>query len=1128
MTDAARPAVDGSGDFVGREVELAALVGALDQARGGRGALYLIGGEPGIGKSRLADEFARHARHAGARVLWGRCWEGGGAPAYWPWIQALRGHLRNVERAEALDQFGAGAADIAQMLPEIRALAPDLPPPPPESDSARFKLFDSTASFLRNVARDRETVLLLDDLHAGDTPSVLLLRFVASQLSDMRLVVVGTYRDVELTAGHPLAAALTEVAREPITRMLTLGGLRADAVTRLIESTAGVAPPARLAREMWRETGGNPLFLGEAVRLLQSERRLDEVAASGSLRLSVPAGVREVIARRVRQLSPATVQALTVGAALGPEFSTETLRRVGDYAPGDVSGLLDEAVGAGLLAAVTGSPGRFRFSHDLVRESVYQEQSAAERARLHGRIAQVLDAAYGAAPDSHQAELAHHYFEAAHVEGGTAEANLAAKAQSYAARAGEVAARSLAYEEAARLYRMALSMLDLQASPDDDTRAELLLAIGDAEARAGEIDSANVSFVQAADVARRTGNARHLARAVLGIGGRMPWARPGHNMALIPLLQEALVLLGGTDEPLRVRLLSRLACAWRSSPDKRQQSETLSRQAIEVARRMGDAATLSYALAARYWATWWPENPDERLQLATEMITVAEALGDGERMVDARTMLWLTHTEFGHMSEAARAAQEIRRLGEELRQPAHRWLGVASAALVALMSGAFELAEGLVAQEAAPGPPTTSARDNVSAATFHRFLLLTAQGRPHEAEREVRAAVEEFPWYPLHRAALCLLLLDLGRDAEAAQTFDGLARDDFSGLYRDNEWLLGMSLVSEACARLENAAAAETLYEQLAPFAGRHAIGHAEGSVGAVDRYLGLLAATMDRLDDAVRHLEEAVRLNERMAARPWTTHSQHDLARVLRRRGAAGDLERAQDLERAALSTARELGMSGFIERYGGLVAAEPARIETTAAAADAAAFRREGDYWTILFGRDAFRLRDSKGLRYLERLLAEPGREFLTLDLAREETDAGPRSGAGESQMRTTDLGDAGLQLDDEAKAAYRGRLRELQLELDEAESWNDPERADRARGEMEFLTREMSRAVGLGGRDRAVGSAIERARVSVTRAIRLTMAKIAENSAALAAHLEATVHTGTYCAYRPDPRASVTWET
>ncbi len=323
--------------FVGRDRELRELLEALDEAGSGRGRLVLIGGEPGIGKSRLADELARRARGRGCQVLWGRGWEDAGAPPYWPWVQALRTYLRSSDPDELRRQLGSGASDIAQMLPELRDIFQDFPPPPAESESARFQLFDSTVTLLRNASRVSPFLVILDDLHAADTPSILFLSFLASQLSDMRALVVGTYRDIELTPEHPLTLAIAEIAREPLARTLVLTGLDANAVGQFIGATANLAPHDRLVAAIWRETSGNPLFVGEAVRLLSAEGRLGEVADLPSFRLAVPAGVRAVIARRIGHLSEASARILRLGAALGPEFSLEVLRRIGEIELDEVS-----------------------------------------------------------------------------------------------------------------------------------------------------------------------------------------------------------------------------------------------------------------------------------------------------------------------------------------------------------------------------------------------------------------------------------------------------------------------------------------------------------------------------------------------------------------------------------------------------------------------------------------------------------------------------------------------------------------------------------------------------------------------------------------------------------------------
>jgi tetratricopeptide (TPR) repeat protein len=1116
--------------FVGREQELGELLKALDDAVAGRGRLVLIGGEPGIGKSRLADELAHRARAAGYPVLWGRGWEDAGAPPYWPWVQALRSHVRGTDPAEVRRQVGSGAGDIAQMLPELRDIFDDLAlPPETGSESARFRLFDSTTTFLRNAALQGPMLLVIDDLQAADTPSILFLQFLATQLSDMRVLVVGTYRDVALTPEHPLTSAIAELSREPITDTMTLSGLQGGALGEFIGATAGRTPPAHLVSAVLRETKGNPLFVGEAVRLLSAEGRLNEVADLPSLRVAVPAGVRAVIARRIGHLGGASEHALAYGAAVGPEFSVEVLRRIADSDADELQGLLDEAVRAGLLQPITGVSGRYRFSHDLVRETLYDELTPGRRVRLHQRIAEVLEERYGASPDAHLDELAFHFYEAAQgIDSSTDPAETSrwlAKAADYARRAGERASRALAYEEASRLFRMALAVFNRAASPDEEELTEILLALGDVDARAGDLTSSSATFQEAATLARRTGNARHLARAALGYGGRIPWLRPGQDTRLIPMLQDALVLLGGSDDRLRVRLLTRLACAWRSSPDQREQSATHARQAVDLARQQNDPATLSYALAGSFWATWWPETPDQRFPIAEEMVAVAEAAGDAERIMDAHLMLEMAYVDLGRMAEARAKLEDVIRLSSDLRQPAQMWLGVAPRALVALLDGDFGLAEELLERELAWASPLTPIRDETSAARFHLFLLRREQGRVAEAESAVRASIEEFPWYPLHRAALACLLHDLGRDSEARSVLNDLAQREFHALYRDNEWLLGMGLASDACASLGDAEAAAVLYEQLIPFAGRHAVGHGEGSVGAVDRYLGLLAATIGRLDDAERHFSDAIRLNAQMGALPWTAHSQDDLARLLLQRNEAGDRERANELQLVALETARRLGMVALEARIadrqaGGL---EPPGAPPTAVVG---VFRAEGEYWTVVFEGKPFRMRDAKGLRYLARLLANPGREQHALDLARMD-HVGPSTAPGDADLNADRHGDAGVLLDPEAKAAYRRRLDELQSEVDEADAFNDSERAARARQEIEFLTDELAGAVGLGGRDRTAASAAERARISVTRAIRSAMSRIAEQSPALGRHFEATIRTGTFCSYNPDPRVPMSWE-
>jgi len=275
------PSGDGRGTavLVGRERELAGMAGALEDVIGGHGRLFLLSGEPGIGKSRLAEELARHARNRGALVVVGRCWEAGGAPAFWPWVQSLRSYVRACDLDDLVGELGPGAAEIAPILPELYELIPGLlQPTAPESEGARFRLFHAIAEFLRRASERRSLVLILDDLHAGDAPSLLLLRFLARELDSMHVLLVAAMRDVDPIPGEALTEMLAEVVREPATRRASLAGLTQADVAEYVQLVAAeIASPA-LTSTLYAETEGNPLFLTESVRLLALEGVPPEVS----------------------------------------------------------------------------------------------------------------------------------------------------------------------------------------------------------------------------------------------------------------------------------------------------------------------------------------------------------------------------------------------------------------------------------------------------------------------------------------------------------------------------------------------------------------------------------------------------------------------------------------------------------------------------------------------------------------------------------------------------------------------------------------------------------------------------------------------------------------------------------
>jgi tetratricopeptide (TPR) repeat protein len=1124
--------------LVGRDSELGELVAGLDDAASGSGRLFLLAGDPGIGKSRLAYEAAEHARDRGFTVAWGRCWEAGGAPVYWPWVQSLRACVRGLggTAEELRSRLGAGAPFVAQLVAEVAEILPDVGPPPPMlAEEGRFRLSDAVATFLRNAAAGQPLMLVLDDLHAADASSVLLLRFVSRELGDARVLVLGAYRDIEVGRGHPLAAALAELSREPAARHLRLPGLTSAGVGRLIQQTAGVRAGEGVVAAVHRYTEGNPLFVGEVVRLLAAEGRLERIDDPAGLRLSIPEGIREVIGRRVAGLPEDCGEIVGLASVFGREFSLPPLERLSGIPACELLDMLQESIAARVVAEIPGAPGQLRFTHALIRDVVYERIPAGQRLRLHQRAGEVLEALYRQDLDPHLAELAHHFFEAAPGGG-------AGKAVSYAERAGQRAIALLAYEEAARLFRMALAVLGPGQSPEEDrARCRLLLALGDALTRMGERRAAKDELHRAASIARQCGMAEELAQIALAYTGQFTFERAASDRDVITLLEDARAMLAeeeGTG-PLRARVLARLAAALRDQPD-RGPRDALSREAVALARGLNDPATLAYTLSCRLNALMGPGDPQERLAIAEELRAVARAVQDKDLEQENEIDRALVFIETGRIEEYRQALNTARRLAAELRAPSARWLAAACQATLALLEGRFADAEALI-ESALRAGARSEPWDAVIFSRVQLFALRSEDGRLAEMEPAIRRSVEEFPTRPLFRCLLASLLTQLGDEAGARSVFEELAADRFAVIPVNNDLLLSLGRLAEVAWLLRDAARGAVLHGLLLPYRGL-VVDTLESSLGAIDRYLGLAAMTASDLQAAERYLHDALDLNARIGARPWTARTQADLASLLLARDRPGDRERAARLLEAALGTARRLGMTVFAERAGESLAraggdGHPAWAPLPAApAAEGATLwsvcRREGEYWTIAFAGEAFRLKDVKGLHYLAHLLRHPGREFHVLDLAatgqQTPADGPPMSPARQDNLHQARPSSLGPVLDEQAKTAYRARLRELEDDLAEAASWADPVRAARARQEMQFLTDELAAAVGLGGRARKPGSPAERARVNITRAIRGAVSRIRAHSPALADHLDATIHTGTFCAYTPDPRAPITWHT
>jgi eukaryotic-like serine/threonine-protein kinase len=1098
----------GSGNrpLVGRTRELAGLRAALREAIAGRGRLILVAGEPGIGKTRLAEELSARARSEGAHVLWGRCWEGRGAPAYWPWVQVIRGYARGRSATRLAAELGACAPFVTHLVPELRVRLTDVAPTPPASDSeeARFALLDAVTEFLCAASLETPLVLVLDDLHEADAPSLLLLQFLVRALPSARLLVVGTYRDVGAGPPAEVAALLSGLVR--VAQHMTLRGLDVDDVAHLLERETGALEEERAA-SIWQATGGNPLFLLQVIRLLADDPLQTD---SPEVRVPLPPGVRETVRARVAALPPGAVDTLTTAAVAGDEPSVPLLRAISDRGPEALLADLATAVDAGLLVELPGSPGRFRFVHSLVRDALYEALDPSARPRLHLDVGRGLERLHEASPAAHLAALAHHFCRASPAGG-------AERGVDYAVRAAEQAAALLAWEEAAAHYRLALETAELAEGPRLERRCDILLGLGAAEQRAGRAEQARTVLVRAAALARDLEDPRRLADAAVRFAATEATMGAVDERA-VELLEEALRRLPAGEGPLRARLLARLARALYFG-DERERRVDASRRAVEIARSGDDPAALLEALCAEHVITWDADNATERLRSATEIVELAERLGDGEAAVQGH--LWRRRhlLELGDALAAEHETGVCERLARQLRQPRYLWHATNLETGRALLAGRFEEAERLARKALEIGRAGRGATAE-AVYLFHMRVVCAEQGRLQElAPRIDRLAELHAAWRfePLHH------LVRLDRRAEVEARFERLASRGFTDLPEDMFSLWYLAHLADACAYLGDRRRAAVLYARLLPYRERCLVmGESGGTEGALAQSIARLAVVLERWDDAAEQFELALQIHTRLGARPLLAHTRHEYAAVLHERGRADDLDRASRMLSEAASTAEELGMTVLAGRI---------RATEAALGPQAPVFRRDGEYWTIGFEGAPVRLRNERGLAYLAYLLARPNERIHALELAAlgrsQPLNAPTRLDDGSATLRVG-LGDAGELLDERAKSEYRRRLGELREELEEAESWGDPERAAKLSTEIDFLTRELAQALGLRGRDRRAASPAERARISVTKAITRARAKLAEHDESLGEHLGATIRTGTFCSYAPGPAAPGTWLT
>ncbi len=1114
--------------FVGRERELALLRAALAEAVAGHARVVLVGGEPGIGKTRLAEELARHAGAEGVTVRWGRCREGTGAPPFWPWIQILRTQVGAADSETLRTQLGAAANEIVRLIPELHEQLGVPAAPLPDDEGARFRLLDSVIGFLRANAARQPLVLVLEDLHWAEPASVELLRFLIDEMQEARILVIATYRDVEVSEHHALSAVLQSPCYPPQVQRVALAGLSEEEIGQLIEAL-GHESSAVLVARIHRESGGNPFFAAEIVRGL------------GTAEVGIPGNVRDAISHRLRRLSEGCRRLLGIASVIGPEFEFATLEGgaadLDDCRP--PLPLLSEAQGARIVVEIPGAGGRdYRFAHALIRDVLYTALPLEERLHLHWHVATALETLGGPDREHAASVLAHHFSEAvAGCADGAPRQACIDKAVQYAIQAAEQATVMCAYEEAVARYEQGLRLLERWAAHERRRQCELLLAMGETQVRAWAKPAVrSETFRRAAALARQLGEPQFLARAAIGLITRV--SVPGVTHAgdtPVALLREALEAVGPHDSAERAELLGCLALATHYS-DPHVHRLALSEEAVAVARRVGDPRTLWSVLCNRWTTLTEPGQAEERMALATEIIQVGEQLGDREVVMHGRNARLCEALEQGQVSTVQRELAAYARLADELRQPYFRSRAVGVRATLALLDGRFSEAEHLALE-------ALQSQDPEDPVLFSGYLALLSvayweQDRHGELTDFVKGTVEQFPFIPGVRAALAHAYAEAGRVDEARAELERLSSDDLMAMPHTRSGPLLMCELIHAHAILGDTTHAATLYALLLPYAQQLMV-EKDGLIclGSGSLLLGLLAHLMGRWDDALRHLDDALAAHTRINSPPWIANTHYATASVLLARNGPGDRERVEALLAEVLKTTEQLGMRRLqrqalalrgqmnADRAVGITSAETRPAPDTGSERLSATFRREGEYWVIGYKAPVFRLKDRMGLRYLALLLKNPGREFLAVDLVA--AVQGDRLGSipDDSAERVT-RGEREPHLDERSRREYAQRLRDLRAVVEEARAFNDRERASRAQAEIDLLTDELRRGMGLGHRVRPAGSPAERARTSVTHAIRAALRAITEHDPALGQYLAATIKTGTFCSYGPDPRVAMVW--
>ena len=1053
---------------VGRDDELDTIRVALSELEAGRGhALYLCG-EPGIGKSTLARLAAAEAETRGIPVFWGFAWETGGAPAYWPWSQLLRPIVERFAPNPVL------SARLARILPEA-AGSGDLHLQP---EQARFLLLEAVRALLESVSRETPVMLIFEDLHAADSDTLQVLHHVTKHLRSMPLLLLGTFRELDARTSRE-TGPLWQSLRDG--EVLKLKHLAEKEVREFLAAT-GTAVNEEFVRILLGTTAGNPLFVEELTEVLSRQKTFD------SRRIRLPQTIQQVIGQQLDQLPSATRSLLATAAVLGRHFSPSALPALTDLDPREVESSLQAALDAEIVRPLSAE--RWEFNHVLYRDVLYQELDAAHREDLHRRRARILRRRIDAGETDRWSELALHLDAA----GGNYRNDAI-----YAWReAGRRATERLAFEEAVRSYRRALETFGEGPRFPPAERCALILELAGALLTQGDVESGQQWCREAFAVARTLDDANLMAEAALTYGTAIVVAKVDRE--LVAMLEESLARLPQDDAAARARVAARLAAAMQPAPNPAEPMRT-ARDAIRLARTTGDERVIHDVLKSAISALMDFAPAVERAPLNREFEALARKFGDVPGEFRSNLRLMIDAGELGDRRMLDDTIDACERLANRIGLPHYQWRAASAKAMQAMIEGRYDAAMEYLeqAEQLAEAAGDVGAQLTIP---VQRFAILyewdSPRATPFEViERQLSAVFAQMPDAEIYaRPVFASFCCRSGRtDTGRSLTDEYVVERIFAGGDR-----FCLARLGEVAASNRNLALVERALDALRPYESHCATMGMMGMhwAGPVAYTLALLCAALGRLEEAADHFARALDISRRMRAQPMIARIYEGMWELTRQ---CGDAEAARKYASEAAAIVGRLHL-----RASRLV---PGEVQNAPAIGGqhVAEFSMspEGDVWRVRFRDRTALVRDSKGLQMLFRLVSQPGQDIHVLDL----------SAVG---APSSDPGDAGPALDEQARREYGRRVRELEEELEEATELADHGRADASREELDFITRELSRAFGLGGRRRPTGGAAERARVNVRRRIKDAIQRIEEQLPEAARHLDNTIKTGSYCRYAP----------